>query len=84
MGAIVSPGACQSRNICLRGSSTCIGPQIEDILGIDIVGADGQRIYPMAEAMAHLDQHSLDRHRQVQRGRTNRIEPSAFCCSTIA
>ena len=84
MGAIVSPGARQSRNIYFPGSSPGIGSQIDYILGIDVVGTDGQRIDPMTEAMAHLDQHSLNRQRQIQRRCTDRIEPSAFCRGTIA
>ena len=58
--------------------------QVDEVIHVDLIGADGQRIETMRETMTHFEQHALHREGQIERANALRIEPAAVDSRALA
>jgi hypothetical protein len=81
---IIRPRTSHSDQIDHLGSTSGFSSQIDDIVNVDVVSADRQRIKAVGEAVPHFNEHTLDCQSQIKRWRADRIETPPFRRCTVA
>jgi hypothetical protein len=81
---IIGPRATHRRQVDHLGSTSGFRSQIDDMIDVDVVGADRQRIEAMGEAMPHFNKHTFDGQSEIKRRRADRIKSSTFCRCAVA
>jgi len=57
--------------------AAAVVPEIDHVIYIDLIGADGQRIESMRKSVRHLCDHSIDRESEIESRYTLGIEAAA-------
>jgi hypothetical protein len=83
-GKIIGPRASHSRQIDRLGSTSGFCSQIDDIVNVDVVSANRQRIKAVGEAMPHFNKHSFDGQSEIERRRADRIKTPTLRRCTLA
>ena len=84
IGKIVCPGARHIAKIDACLSTSPFGPQVEDVLNIDFVGAYREGRKALRKTMAHFDEQAFNRKTEIKSGRSTRIETTALQSGTFA
>lgn len=81
---IVRPGTTEiSQDHTVRLPAAVV-PEIDNVIYIDLIGADGQRIEPMRKPVRHLSDHSIDRESKIKSRHTLGTKAAAMCLGAVA
>jgi hypothetical protein len=80
---IESPGTSHVGQRHVDCLALTFGSEIDDVVNVEFIRADGQRIESVCEAVPHFEEHDLERQREIERRNADGIEAAAFCLGAV-
>ena len=82
--AVEHPRARHVRKFDIGGLATLVSSEVDDVIDINVVADNRQRIQSKPKAVRHLDDDAFGRGGQIERGNTSRIESAAGAAGPLS
>jgi hypothetical protein len=83
LAQIQTPGAGHIGEFYTSGMAAVVGSEIDDVLDVDIVAANSERLEPVRKAMTFFSENAIDRQGEIERRNSPGVKTAACDASTF-